>query len=262
MLRGIFAGIPENAFDRGLELGAGDGYLSTLVARHVRLLVSTEMQVGRLGERPLDNTRYAFCDAELLPFKAEKFDLIFSSHLLEHLPNLSGGLAEMRRALHREGVMVHLVPSRLWKLLDFGLFFASQAVHTIEKYTDVPAEPGHPQPAATGMRSTIKRPQPNWWRRSFWPSVHGVSRNNVSEFLRFGVRQWTAEFERAEFDVVGIRPRFPLHSPYRFGFERTRSVLESFGASSTVGFVLTHAGRRPTSADLFAEHSRQHEREG
>ena len=33
--------------------------------------------------------------------------------------------------------------------------------------------------------------------------------------------------------------------------ERTRGVLESPDASSTVGFVLTHAGYRPARVDLF-----------
>jgi SAM-dependent methyltransferase len=251
MLNAIFAGVPDGSFDRCLELGAGDGYLGTLVARRARLLVSTEIRLGRLGEPPLANTRYVFCDAELLPFRAERFDLVFSSHLLEHLADLPGALAGMRRVLRRDGVMVHLVPSRLWKLLDLGLFFPSQAVHVIEKYGPGRKAENEP-PSAEPMRSTVKQASPGWWRRSFWPPVHGIGRSNVAELARFGIRRWMSEFERAELDVVAIRRDFPLHSPYRFGLERTRSLLESLGASSTVGFVLAHAGRRPAAADLFA----------
>jgi SAM-dependent methyltransferase len=256
MLSAIFAGIPEGAFDRCLELGAGDGYLSTLLARHARVLVSTEIRVGRLAEEALDNTLYAVCDAELLPFRAAKFDLIFSSHLLEHLPDLQSALSEMRRALRPDGVMVHLVPTRLWKVLDFGLFFPSQVVHLIENHTAPSGEEGGRRDADDGERSTVKRPPPSWWRRSLWPPVHGVSRNNLSELQRFGARCWITEFERAGLDVARIRRRLPLHSPYRFGLERTRRALESLGASSTIGFVLTHAGRRPPSVQLFPEDSR------
>jgi SAM-dependent methyltransferase len=251
MLSAIFAGVPENAFGRCLELGAGDGYLSTLLAHYARVLISAEIRVGRFAERALDNTLYAVCDAELLPFRAAKFDLIFSSHLLEHLPNLQGGLCEMRRALQPDGVMVHLVPTRLWKLLDFGLFFPSQVVHLVEKHTEPAGEEGERRGTPDRERSTVKQPPPSWWRRSLWPPVHGVSGNNISEFMRFGVRRWTTEFERAGLDVAHVRRRLPLHSPYRFGLERTRSVLESLGASSTVGFVLTHSGRRPPPARLF-----------
>ena len=250
-LGGVFRDVPENAFDRCLELGAGDGYTSSLIARYAKMLLSTEIRVGRLGRPPWPNTRYVHCDAELLPFPPATFDLIFSSHLLEHLPDLPSALAQMSRALREDGVMVHLVPSRLWKLLDFGLFFPSQLVHVIEKYTEQPLREGERRVAPEGRGSTVKLPALGWWRRSFWPPMHGVSRSNWSEFLRFGIHRWTAEFEHAGFDVAGIRRRLPLHSPYRFGFERTRSLLESLGASSTIGFVLTHSGLRPPRANLF-----------
>jgi SAM-dependent methyltransferase len=251
MLTTVFRDVPENAFDRGLELGAGDGTMSTRIARYTRMLVSTEIRVGQLGTPPSPNTRFTYCDAELLPFRSAKFDLIFSSHLLEHLPDLPGALGEMSRALREDGVMVHLVPSRLWKLLDLALFFPSQLVHVIEKVTEPRRDVGELRAAPQGRGSTVKLPALGWWRRSFWPPTHGVSRSNRLEFLRFGVRRWTAEFQRAGLDVTGIRRRLPLHSPYRFGFERTRNQLESLGASSTIGFVLTHSGFRPPRAKLF-----------
>jgi ubiquinone/menaquinone biosynthesis C-methylase UbiE len=247
MLNTMFAGVPAGSFRRCLELGAGDGFLSALLARRTRLLLATEIRRAGLRETPPDNVRYAFCDAEQLPFRAAKFDLIFSSHLLEHLPDLQGALGDMRRTLDDEGVMVHLVPSRSWKILDFALFFPSQVVHVLEVYTAPGGAPRAPQ----GMRSTVKTAPAGWWRRSFWPSVHGVSSSNAAELRRFGIRHWIAEFERAKLDVVRVRRRFPFHSPYRFGLERTRRALESLGASSTVGFVLTHAGRRPRAADVF-----------
>jgi ubiquinone/menaquinone biosynthesis C-methylase UbiE len=162
MLTTMFAGVPDGAFDRCLELGAGDGFLSTLLARHARVLFATEIRRGGLREDPPGNVRYAFCDAEALPFRAAKFDLIFTSHLLEHLPDLQGALADMRRTLDEEGLMVHLVPSRLWKILDLALFFPSQAVHVLEVYT----KPDGAARAPKGMRSTVKVAPPGWWRRS------------------------------------------------------------------------------------------------
>ncbi len=251
MLTTAFAGVPGEAFGRCLELGAGDGFLSTRLARYVRVLFATEIRRGGLSEPPLANTRYTFCDAERLPFRGAKFDLIFSSHLLEHLPDLQGALAEMSRVLAPQGVMVHLVPSRFWKLLDFGRFFPSQAVHVLEVYTEPAAAPRPPK----GLRSTVREAPPGWWRRSFWPQVHGIGRSNLAEFRRFGARHWIAEIEQARLDVVRVGRRFPLHSPYRFGLERARRVLESLGASSTVGFVLAHAGRRPPAADFFGADS-------
>jgi SAM-dependent methyltransferase len=251
MLAAVFRDVPDDAFDRCLELGAGEGFTGSLIARYAKTLVSTEIRVGSLRRPPAPNTRYVYCDAELLPFREAKFDLIFSSHLLEHLPDLSSALREMSAALHEDGVMVHLVPSRLWKLLDFGLFFPSQIVHVIEKYTEPREAKAERGSTPRGRPSTVKLSPFGWWRRSFWPPVHGVSRTNLGEILRFGVPRWRAEFERAGLEVAKIRRRLPLHSPYRFGFERTRRLLESLGASSTVGFVMTRRGLRPRRAELF-----------
>src|SRR5262245_18332507 len=181
MLNTMFAGVSEGAFHRCLELGAGDGFLSPLLARHARVLFATEIRLGGLREAPPDNVRYAFCDAELLPFRSGTFDLIFTSHLLEHLSDLQGALSDMRRTLDEKGVMVLLVPSRLWKIFDLGLFLPSQIVHVLEVYT---APEGLPR-APKGMRSTVKTAPAGWWRRSFWPSVHGVSSSNVAELRRF-----------------------------------------------------------------------------
>jgi SAM-dependent methyltransferase len=252
MLGAVFAGVPQAAFECALELGAGDGYLSTLLARHTRLLVSTEIRRGRLVAPPPPGTRYTICDAETLPFGSAKFDFVFSSHLLEHLPDLCGALGEMRRTLRDDGVMVHLVPTRAWKLLDLALFYPSQVIHLIEKAAESPGRRVGGIAKTAVERSTVKQPAPGWWRRSLWPPVHGVAQSNRAELVRFGVRHWAAEFERAGLDVVHVHRRLPFHSPYRFGLERTRRLLESLGASSTVAFVLTQRSRRPAAAELFA----------
>jgi SAM-dependent methyltransferase len=253
MLAGVFSAVPREAFERCLEIGAGDGYLSTLLAPHARMLVSTEIQPRPSADAAPPNVRRVRCDAERLPVKEKTFDLIFSSHVLEHLPDLPGALGEMRRALRDDGVMVHLVPTRTWKLLDMGLFFPSQVIHVLERLTASGALAE--RTSGPGARSNVKTARPGWLRRSFWPPVHGVARSNVGELLRFGVRRWIREFERAGLDVLRVRRRLPLHSPYRFGFERTRRLLESLGASSTTGFVLAHAGRRPRAAEPFAADS-------
>ena len=94
-------------------------------------------------------------------------------------------------------------------------------------------------------RSNVKGRATGWWRRSFWPPVHGVSRSNAAELLRFSPRRWIAEFSRAGFDVAAVVTRLPVHSPYRFGWERARRFLESLGATSSIGYVVVKAGEHP-----------------
>jgi SAM-dependent methyltransferase len=252
MLRTLFERVPVACFDRCLEVGAGDGFQSAFLANYTRFMVSTDIRLGKLVCPRRENTRYLYSDAERVPFRAASFDLIFSSHLLEHLPNLPLALLELRRVLRDDGVVIHVVPSRFWKLLDVGLFYPSQVVHLIEKYT------GHQRyrkTVAQGLRgssgSNVKGPAQGWWRRSLWPPVHGIARSNLAEFQRFDPRRWIEEFKQAGMAVVGVVDRLPVHSPYRFGWERARRLLEGLGATSSVGYVVGKAHMHPERASLF-----------
>ncbi|HSD10774.1 MAG TPA: class I SAM-dependent methyltransferase [Candidatus Binatia bacterium] len=257
MLQILFERVPLPCFDRCLEVGAGDGFQSAFLANYARFVVSTEIRLGKLVYPRRENTRYVYADAERVPFRAASFDLVFSSHLLEHLPDLPGALLELRRVLRDDGMMVHVVPSRFWKLLDVGLFYPSQVVHLVEKYT---AHERHRKAAVPGLRessgSNVKGPAQGWWRRSFWPPVHGIARNNLAEFQRFDPRRWIQEFRRAGMEVVGVVDRLPVHSPYRFGWERARRFLESLGATSSVGYLVAKAHTYPERASLFLPEER------
>jgi SAM-dependent methyltransferase len=257
MLQILFERVPVSCFDRCLEVGAGDGFQSAFLASYARLVVSTEIRFGKLAYPRRENTRYVYADAEETPFRAASFDLVFSSHLLEHLPDLPRALLELRRVLLDDGMMIHVVPSRFWKLLDVGLFYPSQVVHLVEKYT------AHERPqkaAVLGLRgssgSNVKGPVQGWWRRSLWPPVHGIARSNLAEFQRFDPRRWIEAFRQAEMEVVGVVDRLPVHSPYRFGWERARRLLERLGVTSSVGYLVVKAGTHPERASLFLPEER------
>jgi SAM-dependent methyltransferase len=253
MLRILFERVPVACFDRCLEVGAGDAFQSAVLADYARFVVSTDIRVGKLVYPRRENTHYVYSDAEQVPFRAASFDLVFSSHLLEHLPDLPGALSELRRVLRDDGMMIHIVPSRFWKLLDVGLFYPSQVVHLVEKYTAQ-------KTSVPGLRgssgSNVKGPVQGWWRRSLWPPVHGIARSNLAEFQQFDPRRWIEKFRQAGMKVVGVMDRLPVHSPYRFGWERARRLLERLGATSSVGYLVVKADMHSERASLFLPEER------
>lgn len=64
-------------------------------------------------------------DCERTPFKDEEFDLIYSSGVMEHLGDETVFLAEMRRILKNDGMLVTFVPARysLWRFYQLLLFW-------------------------------------------------------------------------------------------------------------------------------------------
>jgi SAM-dependent methyltransferase len=86
-----------------LDVGCGEGELSFLMAQQgVRVtgieLSAPNVQAARqlASERQM-NVEFLQGDLERLPFDDDSFDVVVSSHVLEHLPDLDQGLAEIRR---------------------------------------------------------------------------------------------------------------------------------------------------------------------
>lgn len=245
-IEAIFRGIPNGAFDRALELGAGDGHQSRLISRYNRRLVSTDINRGRLDTAPTAGVSWTICDAEAQPFADGSFDFAFSSNLLEHLPEPEVALRELWRVLRDDGVSVHTVPNRFWKTLHMALFYPSQVIALAERLLGAPAAS-----VQTAYDNNVKVQRLSFWRRNLWPPPHGVASSNLAEFIRFGRRTWTDLFERSGFEVVSLVDGLPAHSPYRFGIQRLRPWIERAGLSSTTGFVLVKRGHASPHTSWF-----------
>ena len=168
----VFSMFPDRRFNLALELGAGDGGQSVTISQYCDKLICTEKDekshawLGRtILERQITNVEYKLCDAQdLSQFDSNTFDLIFSSNMLEHIPDVRKCLKECRRVLRDDGVMVHTVPSRWWKLFSFGLSIVKLRPH----------------------------------------GIHGVSASHWQECNAFGVRVWTELIESIGLNVTDI----------------------------------------------------------
>ena len=167
-----FSLFPNERFQLGLELGAGDGGQSITLSQYCDKLICTEKDeyshawLGKtILNRKLSNVEYSLCDAQdLTQFADCTFDLVFSSNMLEHVPDVDLCLRECRRVLKDNGLMLHTMPSRWWKIFSAGL--------NIVKF----------------------RP----------PGIHGVSSNQLQEFKAFGVNTWKSRIESQGLKVAEI----------------------------------------------------------
>lgn len=79
-----------------------------------------EHQLVRVDIREEVNPDYR-CDVRSLPFKDKEFDIVFSSHVLEHFPRneTSKVLKEWTRVLKEDGKLVLVLPNIQWALKNF-----------------------------------------------------------------------------------------------------------------------------------------------
>jgi len=108
-----------------LDLGCGDGILTVLLGdslreKQVRVIgldisipnvlaatrrLSDRVACARDRERAPPRVHFAVADGEHVPHANETFDLVISSHVLEHLDSLDTGLAEVHRLTRRTAVV-------------------------------------------------------------------------------------------------------------------------------------------------------------
>ncbi len=242
-LEGVFGACPPQSFRCALELGAGDGFQSRHLATWCRRLVSTDLDGARLAEGGA--ALRCVADAERVgeSFAPGAFDLVWSSNLLEHLPDLPRALRGQLEVLAPGGLAVHVVPSRFWKLCHVLLHFPGRVVRALEWATGTrPPRRG----AARNNPRTARRRRP-FLLRQLLPEPHGVSRSNAAEFLAFGRRRWEAAFRAHGFTVLEVR-RGPAASPYGFGLPWLRRAAELLGLASEHVYFLCRAGEEVDEA--------------
>jgi SAM-dependent methyltransferase len=254
----LFDRVPAGALGDGLEIGGGDGFLASLVAPHCRSFVSTDSYRPRLAQGAAGSppgVRRLVCDAARLPFADASFDFIFSSSVLEHIRERALLHAELRRCLRPGGVMLHIMPSRTWKLLQLLFYYPHQVVGGIDLLLDALGRRLRPPPAAARALDAnrwcdARRVTLRLVLRNVFPQPHGEYPGHLAEWRGFGARAWEREFAVAGLAVRGVF-RLPLYSGYGFGLDWLRRLGERRGLSSHNAFVLTPEGQTSPALEWF-----------
>lgn len=256
----VFDGCDEGTFDRGLELGAGDGFISGLLSRFVGDLLVTDFYPDILRLPPRPGVRAQVMDAEATGevLAAGSFDLVFSSNLLEHLPDLPRALGGIHRVLADDGLAVQILPSAFWKVCQLGLFTPDVVLSRLDRYGR-----GYlPQPlrrltqdaeAWTPARHNnpkVDDGRDDWVHRFLIPPVHGAVGGHGRELRRFRRRAWREVFTRAGFTIVAEIDG-PAASGYGFGLDRARRYCEARGWAAEHAFVMTKTGHTSPQTRFF-----------
>lgn len=262
-IESIFGRCPPAAFAHGLELGAGDGFQSGLLAHYVTDLVVTDYRPALTGLPDRPGLTYRMCDAERVDevFEAQQFDLIFSSNMLEHLPHPGRALRGMARVLQDDGIVVHLIPSPFWKLSQMIGFYPNAILSRLARWRSRNGAPASGRcdntaccaEAAWDNNPKVAGRHYGYLRRLLWPRPHGISTSNLAEFAAFSPARWHRLFAEAGFQLAAVL-RGPISSGYGFGLESLRGRLERLGLTSEYIYIATKSGHAsPHLAHLVTE---------
>ena len=98
---------------RVLEIGAGTGQQARLLADQGFDVSAIEIPISNYSaSRIFPITDY---DGRTIPFPDASFDAVFSSNVLEHVPDLTNLHREIRRVLKPGGRVIHVLPTPAWR---------------------------------------------------------------------------------------------------------------------------------------------------
>ena len=97
-----------------LEIGCGKGKLLAYLNDQGFDVVGTEINIDRIREinRINRNITVHLVNDDLLPFQEEKFDLVFSLDVFEHIPASDKHLKEVHRVLKHDGYYLLSTPNK------------------------------------------------------------------------------------------------------------------------------------------------------
>lgn len=96
---------------RILEIGGGDGFLAKKIHDHGYEILSIDQSPKHPQYFPV-----TIGDATKIGFESEKFDMIFSSHVIAHIDEIELFFDECKKVLKKNGLIIHVVPSTAWSI--------------------------------------------------------------------------------------------------------------------------------------------------
>jgi len=89
-----------------LEVGCGRGYLAGLLAARGLDVTGCDIVLGDGVAQKYPDVTFVEGNIQRLPFDDESFDVVVSTHTLEHVQDLPGAIAELRRIAKQQLIVV------------------------------------------------------------------------------------------------------------------------------------------------------------
>src|SRR3989344_4739576 len=220
--------LPQKKFTFGLEIGAGDGCQSEALASLCTDFISTEYHAERMKKR---NVKQMQADVQKLPFSNNQFDFVYSSNVLEHIPDLHKAFAELKRVSTPEAFHVHIMPS-CWCKVSHVFFYYVKAFHILfspKKLKKLKEEKNE-------KFSKKEKNTDNRYRKSLWqcifPPIHGAASHHFNEFLSWRKKRWAKLFLHHDYEIKKI-VKMPFYFSAGYDLPKLRKFLNTLGLTSS-----------------------------
>jgi ubiquinone/menaquinone biosynthesis C-methylase UbiE len=189
-----------------------------------------------------------FCESNInqLPFSNNTFDIIFSNHVVEHLPEPQKSFMELNRVAKKGCIFIFSVPTNVWLVLALPAKYLGKLNTLIHNLL------AHLKSKSTGTgtdRDDIEKRrmmekkfstmvhEKTSLMRSFLPKGHGVHYQFKECYKAFSIKAWTEFYRQAGFKIHSVVPLL-LYGPSERPIIPTSSWMGRYGLCSSVLFIM------------------------
>lgn len=219
--------LPSGA--RILEIGAGTGLQALELQR--RGFDVTAIEVADSAYASARVFPVIDYDGIHIPFGTQRFDAVFSSNALEHVRDLEGLHAEIRRVLKTDGIAIHVLPTHAWRFWSILSSYGNALAYT----------------GSAVRRSMPHSRDPRSLSRAWYQAVracgaavlqprHGERGIGFAELWLFHPRWWRKNFEQNGFVLLDDKPMGLFYTGSmvlgaRLSMERRARLAKILGSS-------------------------------
>lgn len=218
-----------------LEIGAGTGYQARYLAEHGFSVTAMDVRSSAYrDERVFPITEY---DGRTIPAPDARFQVVFSSNVLEHVREVDSFLDELYRVTTRDGLAIHILPTpawRFWTILTHYAWLLKRVCATL-----LPPRPDDGSTHSPRIPATLAG-----LLGTFFPLRHGERGVTITEMYFYTRRWWTDKFESHGYCVLRTFPAGLFYANFTFGSRLSiasrRKLARMLGSSCRV-YVLSKA---------------------
>ena len=201
-----------------LEIGAGSGWQSKELSTLGHDVKAIELASSYyLEDSVWPITTY---DGKTIPFEDKKFELIFSSNVIEHIPDIENYQQEIQRVLKPNGIAIHLAPSgtwRFWTTLNHYPNAVSKVVQKLGSFVSTNKKKTEANENEKPLVSIEKKSKLKLLRNLLFPRVHGEYGNFITETYVFSRFRWRRLFQKSGWTIEKILSNRLYYSGYMVG---------------------------------------------
>ena len=207
-----------------LEFGSGRGYQIPYL-RRLGSVVASDLNKERISTDKLDGADFVVCDIRNTPFDSQNFDLIFSSHVMEHIEDQQKAFSELKRIGRKGCLYAFTVPTDIWLWASLP----AQFYNGLRRFI-------HKKRTKEGVSGVNDAGDGRAWQR-FLPRGHGWRRGFFDCLDSLRIESWRSLFTQNGFEIMETAPLL-LYAPSEFPVIPTMRFPAIKGLCSSVLFIM------------------------